>query len=32
MPQAQLELLPLGHSPHLEAPDQVAPKLHRFLA
>jgi pimeloyl-ACP methyl ester carboxylesterase len=31
LPRAELELLPLGHSPHLEAPERVAPLLQRFL-
>jgi pimeloyl-ACP methyl ester carboxylesterase len=32
LPRAQLSLLPLGHSPHLEAPEQVLPILLPFLA
>jgi pimeloyl-ACP methyl ester carboxylesterase len=31
MPRAELRILPLGHSPHLEAPDRVLPLVEALL-
>jgi pimeloyl-ACP methyl ester carboxylesterase len=32
LPRATLRLLPLGHAPHLEAPERVLPEITGFLA